>query len=62
MMARETIAMARIIRNHYGLKRPVTPVEVLAEINSLLRKHKAGTMDDSDEMLAARLHHLTPIR
>lgn len=50
-----TIQMARIIRNHYGLNRQVTPAEVLAEIRSLERKHKAMSLDDSDELLAAKL-------
>ena len=45
----------RIIREHYGLKRRVTTVEVSTEIANLKRRHERGTLDDRDLYLAARL-------
>ena len=46
---------ARIIRQHYGLTRPVTAEEVAAELAMLHRKAAKGTLDDASEILAARL-------
>ena len=51
---------ARIIRRHYGLSRPVTPDEVYAEITNLIRRTKAGTLDDQDGYLAASLSPWSP--
>lgn len=49
------IETCRIIRNFYGLKRPVTLAEALAEIKNLERKRDKGLLDDHSEILAARL-------
>jgi hypothetical protein len=47
---------ARIaIRNHYGVSRPITDAEVLAEIENLKRKGPANWDDVNDRPLAARL-------
>jgi hypothetical protein len=44
-----------IIREHYGLKRQVTPKEVVAEVASLRRKAAEMSMDSSQERLYAAL-------
>ena len=46
----------RIIRKHYGLNRPVTEEERLAEVANLERKISKGLCDDSSHYLAAKLH------
>lgn len=48
-------AAARIIRNHYGLTRPVTPAECEAEILNCARKRANGSLDDFQALLTARL-------
>ena len=54
---------AQIIRQHYGLNRPVTPAEVEAEVSNLLRKWHKGNLDDSQGHLAAALDvFLAPVR
>jgi hypothetical protein len=45
----------RIIRAHYRMDRDPTGFEIRDEINNLLRKHKAGTLDDRQHFLAAKL-------
>ena len=50
-----TNAQARIIRQHYALNRPVTNAEVRAEIRNLRRRAIAGTLDNNQGYLAARL-------
>jgi len=46
-----TTQAARIIRNHYGLDRPVTDQELNAEVQSLIRKHANGSLDDQSARL-----------
>ena len=46
---------ARVVRKHYGLRRPITEQEVKAEISNLMRKKRKGVLDDSSSLLAARL-------
>lgn len=50
-----TRAAARIIRKHYGLRRPVTLDECHDEVMNISRRRTAGTLDDSQELLCARL-------
>lgn len=54
MKQRET-ETCRIIRRHYGLNRPVTHEEALAEVANIERKRKLGSLDDFSEMLAVKL-------
>ena len=51
-----------IIRGHYKLNRVVTDAEVFAEIKNLIRKQAAGTLDDRQEHLLARLEVAGAIR
>ena len=46
---------ARIVRQHYGLSRPVTAEEVAAEVANIKRRRAGYGLDDSLERLAARL-------
>jgi len=41
-----TNTAARIIRQHYQLRRQVTDAEVRAELESLTRKRADGSLDD----------------
>ena len=52
----------RAIRRHYGLSRPVTEEERIAEIAMLRRKESRGSLDDRTEALyaALRLHEGEP--
>lgn len=45
----------RIVREHYGLSRPVTPQELRDEIANLKRKRIKGNLDTRQEHLAAAL-------
>ena len=51
MTTMTTTQAARIIRNHYNLDRPVTDQELNAEVQSLIRKHDNGSLDDQSERL-----------
>jgi len=49
------LKIARVkVRQHYRLKRPVTDVEVLAEI-AMLRRRGITNLDDSQHRLASSL-------
>ena len=53
----------QIVRKHYSLKRPVTDIEVAAEVANIERKGH-GYLDDRDGLLAAALDlpfHFEPI-
>jgi len=50
-----TEACKRIIQAHYGLDRPVTNAEVVAEVTSLARKWLDGSLDYRAEHLYFRL-------
>jgi len=51
------IGQARsVIRKHYGLTRLPSDSEVRAEIDNLLRKRAAMSLDDKASHLAAALH------
>jgi len=50
----------RTVRRHYNLTRPVTPTEVQAEVDNLLRK-TARNWDDNSRYLAAALECLPEI-
>lgn len=51
-MSTMTISNAlRIVQNHYNLDRPVTDQELNAEVQSLIRKHKEGSLDDQAHKL-----------
>ena len=44
-----------VLRKHYDLGRPLTTDEVKAEINNLIRKHKAMSLDYVGEHLHASI-------
>lgn len=46
---------ANILRKHYDLGRPLTTAEVKAEIDNLIRKHKAMSLDYVGENLYASI-------
>ena len=46
---------AHVIRDHYGLERLPTEVEIQAEFEMLKRRKAAMSLDDRQERLAARL-------
>lgn len=48
----------QIIAEHYRLRRTITNAELRAECDSLRRKQAKGSLDDLDEILAARLRLL----
>jgi len=45
----------RVIQAHYGLEREVTNMELLSEVNNLIRKDKKGNLDDNQSRLFYRL-------
>ena len=45
----------RIIREHYGLSRPLTNTELVAEVKRLARKWRNGSIDYRAEHLYFRL-------
>ena len=45
----------QIIRDHYGLNRPLTNTELLAEVKRLARKWRDGSIDYRAEHLYFRL-------
>lgn len=47
---------AVIIRAHYRTRRHLTDDEVVGEVKNLIRKHEAGSLDDRQQLLAAKLH------